>query len=404
MPVGDARERILAAFKPLPGETIALSETLGRVLAANVTARMTQPPFDGSAMDGYAVRALDIETCPVELTVIGEAAAGGDISPSLKPGQAVRIFTGGVMPEGADTVVIQENVTRLDGNRIRLEKSAEKGRNIRPRGQDFREGDTLITAGTCMGPRQIGLAAAANCAEINVRRCPRVGILATGDELRPAGSALKPGQIVNSNSPAMAAFITANGGLPVDLGIAADTPEALRAAVAKAQDIDLLVTLGGASVGDHDLVQRVLGEEGLKIDFWRIAIRPGKPLIFGNFKGTPMIGLPGNPVSVIVCALVFIIPALRRMAGLTPENVPLDEAILGQALGQNDSRQHYIRASLQKNAAGQLEALPMASQDSAMLFLLAGADCLIMRAPNAPAAAAGDKVDIIPLTPRPFLV
>lgn len=404
MPVADARQKILFRFSPLSGESVMLDEALGRVLAEDLTARITQPPFDASAMDGYALRAADVTACPVELTVTGEAAAGSEGAKIVGRGEAIRIFTGGVMPRGADTIVIQENVTRLEGDRIRIENSALAGRHIRPRGQDFKEGQMLLAAGTLMGPRQIGLAAAANCADVTLRRRPRIGILSTGDEIKPAGSILGPGQIVNSNGPALAALITANGGIPVDLGIAADTPESLRAAVDSATNLDLLITIGGASVGAHDLVQRTLSDMGLKIDFWRIAMRPGKPLMCGDFNGTPMIGLPGNPVAVMVCALIFVIPALRRMAGLTPEIIPPERVRLGTALPANDDRQDYLRAKLVRNAAGQLEATTMPSQDSSMLHLLAHSDCLILRPPHAPAAKPGDDIEIVPLGPRPIFI
>lgn len=404
IPVTEAQARILAALPVLPAETICLNEAYGRILAADVAAELTQPPFNASAMDGYAVRSADVSNAPVELDLIGESAAGAISSLKVGPGQAIRIFTGGVVPEGSDVVIIQENVTRLQGARIQIEKGEVAGRHIRARGLDFKAGDLVLRAGRQIAPRDIALAAAANCLWPSVRRKPRVGILATGDELVRVGGAPGPGQIINSNTPALSALIIANGGIPVDLGIARDNAASLTELANNARNIDLLITIGGASVGDHDLVQRVLGQVGLQVDFWRIAMRPGKPLMNGRFNGTPMIGLPGNPVATMICGLVFIIPALRKMLGMS-DILPCPEtAALGKALPENDERQDYLRATLDLTPAGLSVATPFSRQDSSMLNPLATADCIILRAPHAAAAAAGDQIPIIRLSPRSILL
>lgn len=400
IPVTEAQSRILAKLSVLPAETICLTEAYGRVLAADLLAELTQPPFNASAMDGYAVRSADVSDAPVELDVVGEAAAGVVSLLKVDPGQAIRIFTGGVVPEGSDVVIIQENVTRLDGNRIRVEKGETAGRHIRAKGLDFKAGDVVLRAGCQMTPRDIALAAAANGLWPQIRRKPRVGILATGDELVRVGGTPGPGQIINSNTPALAALVTANGGIPVDLGIARDNAASLTALARDTRNIDLFITIGGASVGDHDLVQRVLGQAGLQVDFWRIAMRPGKPLMFGDFNGTPMIGLPGNPVAAMICGLVFIIPALRKMLGMSDTPPCPETAALGSALPENDERQDYIRATLDLTSVGLSVATPFSRQDSSMLNPLAAADCVILRMPHAAAAATGDQIPIIRLSPR----
>lgn len=393
--VEEARQRILAAVQVLPAEQIAVSQALGRVLAEDVRARVTQPPAAVSAMDGYAVRAADLGTVPATLAVVGHVPAGGAYDKRLGPGEAVRIFTGAPVPEGADAIVIQED-TEPAGGKVTVKEAAKPGQFVRPAGLDFRRGDVGIEAGRRLTARDVGLAAAMNNPWVKVYRRPRVAILATGDEVVMPGTAIGRSQIVCSNGLSLAAAIAATGGEPIDLGIAGDNREALTAMAAGARGADMLVTTGGASVGEHDLVRAVLGEAGLDIDFWKIAMRPGKPLIFGSIKGTPMLGLPGNPVSTLVCATIFLVPALEKMQGLSPGRAPARHATLAKPLGANDRRQDYLRATLAHGPDGALVATPFDKQDSSMLATLAHADCLVVRAPLAPPAKAGDRVEIVP--------
>jgi molybdopterin molybdotransferase len=394
--VEEATARILAAFAPLPAETVGVAEALGRTLAEDVVARVTQPPVDVSAMDGYAVRASDVAKVPVTLTRIGEAPAGGSFNGTVGPGQCVRIFTGGPVPRGADAVVIQED-TEADGDRVTVKESAPKGHHVRPAGLDFRAGDVGIKSGRIVGVRDVALAAAMNHPWLRVRRKPRVAILATGDEVVMPGEPVGPNQIVSSNGLALAALVTASGGEPIQLGIAPDRADALQALTSGARNADLLVTTGGVSVGEHDLVRSALGAKGLTLDFWQIAMRPGKPLMFGRIGDTPVLGLPGNPVSSLVCATIFLRPVLARMLGLADTAPQTRSAILGQDLPANDRRQDYLRATTTLTASGQTVATPFERQDSSMLATLARADCLIVRPPHAPPARAGDPVEIVPL-------
>lgn len=394
--VEEARLRILENLRPLGAETVALSAGLGRVLADDLTARLTHPPVAMSAMDGYALRAADATKVPTTLTVVGEAPAGGVFAGTVGAGQAVRIFTGGPLPRGADTVVIQEDTDR-DGDRVTIKEAAAAGDNIRDAGIDFKAGQTLLKRGRVLHVRDIALAAAANHPWLTVGRRPRVAILATGDELVKPGDPLGPNQIISSNGPGLAAFVDACGGEAVDLGIAPDDADTLRAIAARATGVDLLVTIGGASVGDRDLVQKVLGEVGLKVDFWKIAMKPGKPLIFGDFKGIPMIGLPGNPVSALVCSILYLRPAILALQGSSDTTIPMAKAKLGRAVKANNFREDFLRATLTQDAQGEPIATPLPVQDSAMLSVLAGADCLVRRPPNATPSAAGEWVPIVPL-------
>ncbi len=393
--VEEALTRILGAFSPLPAETVSLTEGLGRVLAEDVTAALTQPPHDVSAMDGYALRAADLAKVPIDLEVVAEIAAGALRREPLGPGQAARIFTGAPLPPGADAIVIQEN-TEAEAGRVRILKAVESGRYVRPAGLDFRAGELGIHAGRRLTSRDIGLAAAMNRPWLKVRRRPQVAILSTGDEVVLPGEALGASQIVASNGFSLSAFVTAAGGQAVHLGIAADDRDRLDAALDQAAGSDLLVTSGGASVGKHDLVQGALVDKGMDLDFWKIAMRPGKPLMFGRLGGTPVLGLPGNPVSSLVCALLFLRPAVSALLGLA-EAPPEETAILGRDLAENDERQDYLRARLESDAAGRLTAVPFERQDSSMLATLARADCLIVRAPQAAATAAGTPVKILRL-------
>jgi molybdopterin molybdotransferase len=393
IPVEQAQRDILAAFQPLPAEQIGLADALGRVLAEDVAARVSHPPFDVSAMDGYAVRSADVTTAPVTLKLVGAAPAGGHYDRPVGPGEAVRILTGGPLPDGADSIVIQEN-TRRDGDAVEFTVPAEPGRHIRAKGQDFAEGQILFRAGSRLTARDIGLAAAANRPWLKVRRRPRVAILSTGDELSMPGEPLGPAGIVGSNGLALQAFVRACGGEPIDLGIARDDNSALANMLAGAAGADLLVTTGGASVGDHDLVQEALAAQGMKLAFWKIAMRPGKPVMFGRLGATPVLGLPGNPVSTLVCALIFMKPAFAVMEGREAMD-ETETAVLGRDLKANDLRQDYLRARLRREDDGRLMALPMDRQDSAMTAFLAQADGLVIRPPHAPAAKAGEPVKIL---------
>jgi molybdopterin molybdotransferase len=393
--VEEALSRLLAPLEKLPPEQISIAEGLGRVLAEDVAARRTQPPFAVSAMDGYAVRADDLTTVPVELRIVAEVPAGAGFGGHVGPGETARIFTGAPLPAGTDTIIIQED-TQREGDRVRVLEGAPRGRYVRREGLDFAEGDVLLRAGRRLTARDIGLLAAMNRPWLFVHRRPRIGILSTGDEIVMPGDPIGPHQIVSSNSLALAAFVSACGGIPVSVGNAPDDPEALRRIAAATQGVDLLVTTGGASVGDHDLVRDALAADGLELDFWQIAMRPGKPLMVGLYRGTPMVGLPGNPVSTMVCALLFLRPALDRLSGAAPSGEAAPAARLGVALPKNDRRQDYLRSRLTRAPDGALEAFPFEVQDSSMMRLLSAADCLVVRPPHAPAAAAGETVPIVP--------
>jgi molybdopterin molybdotransferase len=393
--VDEARRRILEAFAPLPAETVSIAEALGRVLAEDVAARVTQPFAAVSAMDGYAVRGADVGSTPAVLTEVGSMPAGASHAGTIGPGECVRIFTGAPLPDGADTIVIQEDTTR-DGPAITVTEATAPGTYVRPAGLDFAAGQVLLAAGRPMTARDVGLAAAMNVPWVRVVRRPRVAILATGDEIVLPGDPIGPNQIASSNGPALSAFVAACGGTALNLGIARDDRESLTAMAANAHGADLLITTGGASVGEHDLIREVLGDVGLELDFWKIAMRPGKPLMFGRIGATPMLGLPGNPVSSMVCALLFGRPILQRLLGLpTDRDGPAETAILGRALPANDRRQDYLRSRLSRDDAGRLVATPWDRQDSSMMSLLAHADCLVVRPPQAPAVDAGDPVEIV---------
>jgi len=393
--VEEALARLLAPLEKLPPEQISIVDGLGRVLAEDVTARRTQPPFAVSAMDGYAVRAEDLSAVPVELRIVAEVPAGAGFGGHVGPGEAARIFTGAPLPAGTDTIIIQEDTER-EGDRVRVLEGAPRGRYVRREGLDFAEGEVLLKAGRRLTARDIGLLAAMNRPWLLVHRRPRIGILSTGDEIVMPGDPIGPHQIVSSNSLALAAFVAACGGIPVSVGNAPDDPEALRQIAAATSGVDLLVTTGGASVGQHDLVRDALAADGLELDFWQIAMRPGKPLIVGRYRGTPMIGLPGNPVSTLVCALLFLHPAVARLSGgAAPAETP-PTARLGVALPKNDGRQDYLRSRLTNAADGMLEVFPFEVQDSSMMRLLALADCLVVRPPHAAALAAGATVPIVP--------
>ena len=393
--VAEARARILAPLRATPPEIVALAQGWGRVLASPVLARLTQPPADVSAMDGYALRAADgaIDTI---LRVIGSAPAGHPFAGQVGPGQAVRLFTGSVVPAGADTVLLQEDAIRT-GDSVEVREVCVAGRHIRRAGQDFSTGDVLVRPGRRLGARDIGLTAAANHPWLSVHRRPRIAILATGDEIAMPGEPIVPGGIVSSNSHAIAALVRAGGGEPMILPVAPDDHGAIGAAVDSLAGIEMLVTTGGASVGDHDLVQAALAERGFELDFWKIAMRPGKPLIAGRVAGTPVLGLPGNPVSALICAALFLLPSLDVLGGLSAAAPRTERAVLGVPVPENDSRADHLRATLAIEPGGLLVATPFPRQDSGMLSLLARADALILRAPRAVALAKGAEVEVIRL-------
>jgi len=394
--VAEAVAKVVSGFSRLPAEQVGIADAAGRVLAEDVAARTTQPPADVSAMDGYAVRAADVTAVPTALRRIGESAAGAGFAGTVGAGEAARIFTGAPVPAGADAIVIQED-TETDGDTVVVREVPTPGRWIRRAGLDFAAGDVLLRAGQVLSPRHIGLAAAMNVPWLMVRRRPRVAIVATGNEVVMPGDPLGPDQIVSSNSLAVAATVTALGGTAENLGIARDDAESLRALVEGARGADLLVTIGGASVGDYDLVGQVLGDKGLDLGFYKVAMRPGKPLIFGRLGETAVLGLPGNPVSVGVTSLVFLKPAMQVMLGTDAEDGAPATAVLGRDLAANDQRQDYLRARLSRDGGGDMVATPFEAQDSSMLALFAAADCLVVRPPHAPPAKAGERVEVLTL-------
>ena len=401
--VEEARERLLAPLRPLGAEYVALSDAVGRVLAEDVASRRTQPPFAVSAMDGYAVHSADVAAVPARLKVVGSVPAGQAYAGTLGRGEAVRIFTGAPLPGGADAIVIQEDTDR-DGSIVIVREAAPAGHYVRPAGLDFRDGVVELNAGRRLTPRDIGLAAAMNRPWLLVHRRPRIAILPTGDEVVMPGDPVGPNQIVSSNGPALAALVGQCGGIPVLLPIAPDEADGLQRIAAAAVGADFLVTTGGASVGEHDLVRDALGASGLVLDFWKIAMRPGKPLMVGRYRDTPMMGLPGNPVSSLVCGLLFLKPAIERLLGLPDPGPGEMEARLAVPLAANDRRQDYLRAKLSRAGDGTLEVCPFPQQDSSMMSLLAKSDCLVIRPPHASAAAIGETVRIMPLSGGPYLI
>jgi molybdopterin molybdotransferase len=398
MPVADALSAVLAGAEALPEEMVALDAAHHRVLARDVEALRTQPPQAMSAMDGYAVRSADASHVSARLKVIGEVAAGRPFDKPVGAGEAVRIFTGGVIPQGADAVIIQED-TVVDGDRIGITEAAIAGRHIRPAGVDFREGDVLLAAGSRLSDRDLSLAAGMNYPQLAVRRRPKVAILATGDELVMPGSTPGPGQIVYSNGYALRALARHEGAETIDLGIAADTVEATTLGIRRARDsgADVLITTGGASVGDHDLVKQSLETEGVTMAFWRIAMRPGKPMMHGRLGTMRVIGLPGNPVSSYVCGFLFLVPLIRMLSGRTTIHHTRETALLGRGVAGNDLREDYLRARLEVRGDGALVATPVNHQDSSLLGNLAAARALVIRAPFAPMAAAGSPCEILRL-------
>jgi molybdopterin molybdotransferase len=397
MAVAEALRQVLEHASPLAAETAPLADAHGRVLAAEVTALRTQPPANVSAMDGYAVRAADVAAAPTKLKLIGEVAAGHPFEGSVGAREAARIFTGGVVPAGADTVVIQENTSR-EGDTVLVMLKTGKGRNVRLAGLDFARGAVLLGKGRRLSDRDLALAAAGNHPAVPVYRRPRVAVLATGDELVMPGAKANVGQIVYSNGFATMALLRREGCEVIDLGIAPDRLEETAAAVRRAREAgaDILVTSGGASVGDYDLVQQALKAEGLDLSFWKVALRPGRPMMHGRLGPMHVLGLPGNPVSAYVCAVLFLVPLIRRLAGRSDVEPKLETALLGCDMPQNDERADYLRATLAPGD-GVPVATPFPTQDSSMLVPLAAADCLLVREAHAPAAKAGSRCTILKL-------
>ncbi len=394
--VDEALAKLRGRFGVLEREDVPVSDALGRVLAVDLAARLTHPPADVSAMDGYAVIASDCQIVPSVLQVVGESAAGRPFPGTIVGGQCVRIFTGAAMPAGANGIVIQEDTDR-DGDTVIIKESAKSGEWIRPAGMDFTADDVLLRTGQLLSARDIALAAAMNHAFVPVTRRPRVFILSTGDELVAPGDPVPDGAIVSSNGVALEAIVRVLGGEPTNLGIARDTSSELAEKLNTIDGADLLVTTGGASVGDYDLVRQTLGDDDFELGFYKVAMRPGKPLIFGAFRGIPMLGLPGNPVSATVTAAIFLRAAMEVMLGISSPLSQPTRARLGGTLPANGLRQDFIRAIMRVDSDGELLVIPFPTQDSGMLATLAAADCLIVRRPNIPATDEGERVDIIPL-------
>jgi molybdopterin molybdotransferase len=398
MAVEDALGAILSGAEPMAEEAVDLDSAHRRTLARDLAALRTQPPQAMSAMDGYAVRSADAAHKGGRLKVTGEVAAGRPFERAIRAGEAIRIFTGGVIPDGADAVIIQED-TIVDGAEITLTEAAVPGRHIRIAGVDFRQGDVLLKAGIRLSGRHLALAASMNYAQLPVRRRPKVAILATGDELVMPGGTPGPGQIVCSNTYALRALAHDEGAESLNLGIAPDTVEATTQGIRRARDAgaDILVTTGGASVGDHDLVKRSLEAEGVAMAFWRIAMRPGKPMMHGRLGPMRVIGLPGNPVSSYVCGFLFLVPLIRKLSGQSVIRHKIDSALLGRHVAANDGREDYLRAHLETREDGTLVATPVDRQDSSLLANLAAARALVIRPPFAPPAEAGEACDILRL-------
>ncbi len=391
--VEQALTYVLDLVSPLDTEVIPLANAGGRILAQSVSATRDQPPFSSSAMDGYAVQSDDL-TAGAVLNVIGTSAAGARFDGMVSAGNAVRIFTGAPVPEGADRILIQEDCQRI-GDAITVGGDLDKSTYIRPAGGDFKVGDEM-TAPQSLGSSEVSLLAAMNIPYVTVYRKPVIALIATGDELVTVGDTPNIDQIISSNNYGLKVMIEAAGGIARILPIARDTREELECVLAMCSDVDMIVTLGGASVGDYDLVHSVAGEMGMETAFYKVAMRPGKPLMAGRLRGVPMIGLPGNPVSALVCGTVFLIPAIKAMLGLPKSAMPTQNATLSIDIGLNGPRAHYIRAVTQMEN-GVMTVRPFARQDSSLLSVLSQANALMVRQPNEPAQSSGSSVQIISL-------
>ena len=389
MPVAEALERVLAGVTRSGAESVSIRLAAGRTLNGPLISALTVPPFDASSMDGYAVRASDIAKLPTQLKITGESAAGWPFAGTVSKREAVRIFTGAPVPDGADTVVIQED-TKSDGKHVSILEATVKGGNIRARGIDFHDGDMVLTDGCRFNPRDVMLAAASGHALIACTRKPIVAIVATGDELVEPSDRPQAGQIVASNSYGLSALIEAAGGEPRLLGIAQDTHDSLAQKISEAHGCDILVTTGGASVGDHDLVRPALEAAGAKLDFWKIAMRPGKPTFFGMLGHMRVLGLPGNPLSAMLGARIFLVPLISKMLGRS-DSLQTFKAILATPLAANGPRDHYMRAALDTSHMPP-RVTPQAIQDSSLIKSFADAQCLIVIPANAPAQSSGAEV------------
>lgn len=409
--VAEAKQRILDGLGRTATEMVSYQSALGRTLAAPVYAKASVPAFDLSAMDGYAVRGEDIKTLPASLTRCGESAAGHPFTGKVGAGEAVRIFTGAMVPDGADVIILQEDTdaeSEEDGVKVTINASNPAGKHIRRKGLDMQRDAVVLDAGHHMTARAIGFCLSAGHTELEVYKQPRVGILSTGDELVPPGTVPAHGQIVSSNAQYLADFVEMNGGIAVHLGIVRDAAGALLEALEAHGELDLIVTSGGASVGVHDHIAGDLDsahpsddkDNQTQIDFWKIAMRPGKPVIFGKIRNIPLLGLPGNPVSSAICAMIFLAPAMAHMQGRHHQDMTF-HATLTSDVRENDKRQEYLRATLAYDEAGKAIVTPAGMQDSSMLSVLARADVLIMRPPFDPARQAGAQVTILPI-PRLF--
>jgi molybdopterin molybdotransferase len=391
LPVPEALETILNRSHPIETEIISIHDALGRFLADDVRSQLTQPPCAASAMDGYAVRFGDIGG---PLTLIGESQAGKSFDGSLSNGEAVRIFTGAPVPVGADTVIMQEN-TSFEGNQVTINECRAKGINIRKIGEDFKKDDILLKKGVKITARHIAVIAAGNVEKICVYRKPKVAILSTGDELLDVGSEISPDKIVNSNVPLFMALIKENGGIPVNLGTARDTLDDVKAKISKVKDVDIFVSIGGVSVGDYDIIKDVLKDAGLKVDFWKVAMQPGKPIVYGDFKGIHYFGMPGNPSSAYICFVNFMLPAMNKMQGLGEYGYPISHAILDHDIKEGSGRMNFMRAIYTENQDGIKTVSANFSQSSALLKTMSDANCLLIRDVKAPPAKAGELVKIV---------
>ena len=395
----EARRIVVEELGPTGAESVPLADAFGRTLAAPLIATRTQPAFRSSAMDGYAVRSADLGASATTLKIAGESAAGHGFSETLNPGQAVKISTGAPMPEGADQVVMREDAT-LRGGDVVLNARPTPGKHVRAAGVDFAKGAELVAAGTRLSPEAVSIAASAGHVVLSVHQRPKIAVLSSGDELVEPGEAVAEAGIINSNAIGLSALIRAEGASSDYLGIARDNPADVRAKLQSAAGADLLVTIGGASVGDHDHLRAVFSELGGSMIFEKIAVKPGKPTWFGHLGGTPVLGLPGNPVSALVMARLILSPALHALLGASePARMRFSRAILSESLTENGRRETYLRARF-TSADGALSAAPLSNQDSSALSALVAADCLVRRAANAPAAAIGETVEILALRTR----
>lgn len=400
IPADEALNIVLKDVQPIGVEKLPLKQAANKTLAIDLTSLRTQPPFDASAMDGYAVRQSDVSSLPTILKVIGESKAGTPFDAPIQQGEAVRIFTGAVVPGGADTIIIQENTNAGDGT-VEVLTGTPEGKFIRKAGLDFNKGETLLKVGDTLTPYRLALAASMNHAQVPVFKQAKVAMVSTGDELVMPGEATKPGQIIASNTFGIAASIENCGAHVFDLGIAGDTRDALRAKIFEAitSDVDIIVTTGGASVGDHDLVLPVAQEIGFEFEIAKIAMRPGKPFLFGRFKHKGKIvyltGLAGNPVSSLVAFNVFVKPLIQKLSGQDATALQRVPAVLGCDIPENDERAEYMRATLSISADGKRVATPFTKQDSSMLANLVRADCLVYRAVKAPAAKTGEACEVV---------